>query len=274
MPPLAIALALTAALIHATWNLILARSRDTDASMAVAMLIGALVLLPVALVDWRLEPEGVPFVLFSSALELAYFWMLARAYARADLSLVYPIARGLAPVFVLVGGTLIVGQHLPATSVLGVVLVGVGVVLVRGLRSPASWRDVGMAVTIAAIIASYTLTDQRGVSYANPITYVVLVTGIPGMVYAGALAARSGVGRLRAAASLPLLAGGIGVVAAYGLVLAALSLAPAAEVAAVRETSIVMATVLAAVVLHERVERSRWMGSLVVFAGILLVMLA
>ena len=76
---------------------------------------------------------------------------------------------------------------------------------------------------------------------------------------------------MRAAATPPVLAGGIGVVAAYGLVLAALGMAPAAGVAALRETSIVMATILAAVVLHERVERSRWLGSVVVVAGIALV---
>ena len=78
-------------------------------------------------------------------------------------------------------------------------------------------------------------------------------------------------GRLRVAATPGVLAGGIAVVAAYGLVLAALSMAPAAGVAALRETSIVIATVLAAVVLKERVERSRWLGSVVVVAGIALV---
>jgi drug/metabolite transporter (DMT)-like permease len=274
MPPLAIAFALTAALLHATWNLLLARAPDTNAALAVAMLVGALLLLPLAIADWRLEPEGVPLVAFSSVLELAYFWMLARAYRRADLSLVYPIARGLAPVLVLVASVLILGQRLPVASAVGVVLVAVGVVLVRGLRSPASWPDVAMAVGIAGLIAAYTLVDQRGVGYANPITYVVLVVGIPALVYAGVLAARGGAARMRAAATPPVVAGGVAVVAAYGLVLAALAIAAAAEVAALRETSIVMATILAAVVLKEKVERSRWLGSVVVVGGIALVVLA
>jgi drug/metabolite transporter (DMT)-like permease len=274
MPPLAVAFALTAALLHATWNLLLARSGDTNAALAVAMLVGAIVLLPVALVDWRLEPEGVPFVVASSVLELVYFWLLARAYRLADLSLVYPVARGLAPVLVLIGSVLIIGQQLPITSVAGVILVAIGVVLVRGLRSPASWRDVAMAVGIAGLIASYTLVDQRGVGYANPITYVVLVVGIPAIVYAGVLIAGGGARRMRAATTPSVVAGGVGVVGAYGLVLAALAIAQAAEVAALRETSIVMATVLAAVVLKERVERSRWLGSVVVVGGIALVVLA
>ncbi len=272
MPPLAIAFALTAALLHATWNMVLARSPDTNAAMPVAMLVGSAVLLPLAIGQWRLDAEAVPYVAVSSALELVYFWLLARAYRTADLSLVYPIARGLAPVLVLVGGALFVGQHMGPVGVLGVVLVAAGVVLVRGLRSPASSRDVAMAVGIACLIASYTLVDQRGVSHAGTITYLVLIVGIPAVVYTGVLVAGDrGVARIRAAATPGVLAGGIAVVAAYGLVLAALGMAPAAGVAALRETSIVMATVLAAVVLKERVERSRWLGSIVVVAGIALV---
>jgi drug/metabolite transporter (DMT)-like permease len=236
------------------------------------MLVGSLVILPLALLRWRLDAEAVPFVLASTVLELAYFWMLARAYRQAELSLVYPIARGLAPVLVLVGSVLILGQRMAAAGVLGVFIVAIGVVLVRGLRSPASWLDVTMAVGIACLIAGYTLVDQRGVSHADTLTYLLLVVGIPAVVYAGVLVAHDGgVGRLRATASPAVVASGIAVVAAYGLVLAALGMAPAAGVAALRETSIVMATILAAVVLKERVERSRWLGSVVVVAGIALV---
>jgi drug/metabolite transporter (DMT)-like permease len=274
MPPLAIAFALTAALLHATWNLLLARSDDTDAALAVAMVAGSLVILPLALLRWHIEPEAVPFVAVSIVLELVYYWLLARAYRQADLSLVYPIARGLAPIFVLAGSVLILGQHMPVLSVVGVVLVAVGVVLVRGLRSPASWRDVAIAVTIAGVIASYTLVDQRGVSHADPLTYLVLIVGVSGVIYAGVLALAGGSARMRAVVSPSVLVGGVAVVAAYGLVLAALGMAPAPGVASLRETSIVMATILAAVVLKERVERSRWLGSVVVVAGIALVVTA
>jgi len=272
LPLVAIAFVLTSALFHATWNLLLARASDTNAALAVAMLAGSLVILPLALLRWRLDAEAIPFVAVSAVLELSYFWMLARAYRQADLSLVYPIARGLAPVLVLVGGVLIVGQRMAPGGVLGVVLVGVGVVLVRGFRSPASRQDVAMAVAIACLIASYTLVDQRGVSHADALTYLFLVVGIPAVVYAGVLVAQSGgAARFRTATTPSILLGGVGVVAAYGLVLAALAIAPAASVSALRETSIVMATILAAVVLKERVERSRWLGSVVVVAGIALV---
>ena len=274
MPPLAFALALAAAFLHASWNLMLARIRDNDAALGVAMVVGPLVLLPFALLRWRLEPGAVPYVILSSLLELAYFALLAWSYRRAELSLVYPIARGLAPVLVLIGSVLFLGFAPGPAQALGVLTVAFGVLLVRGIRAPARFSDVLIASTIALMIAGYTLVDQQGLHYADPLSYLVLVVGIPGTIYCTAVATRGGWHRIRAAATPPVLAGGIAVVSAYGFVLAALTLAPAASVAAVREVSIVIATGLAAFVLHEHVSRSRLIGSIVVFAGIALVVAA
>jgi drug/metabolite transporter (DMT)-like permease len=274
VPPLALALALGAAVFHAAWNLLLARSRDSNASLAVAMVVGPLVLLPIALLRWRLEAGAVPFVVASSALELAYFAMLAWAYRRAELSLIYPIARGLAPVLVLVGSVVFLGVAASVVQTAGVGLVCLGVLLVRGLRAPARASDVAIAATIALLIASYTLIDQQGLRFADPLPYLVLVVGIPGSVYLGVVALHGGRPRIRAAATPAVMGGGISVVAGYGLVLAALTIAHAASVAAVREVSVVIATALAAIVLHERVSRSRWIGSLSVVAGIALVVAA
>lgn len=274
MPPLALAFALGAAVLHASWNLVLARSRDTNASLAVAMVAGSLVLLPFAVMRWRVEPEAVPFVIVSSLLELAYFAMLAWAYRRAELSLVYPIARGLAPALVLAGTVAFLHASASPVQAVGVGLVGLGVFLVRGIRKPARASDVAIAVTIAVLIAGYTLVDQQGLRYADPLAYLVLVVGLPACVYIPAIAARGGLGRIRAAATPPVIGGGIAVVFAYGLVLAALTMAHAASVAAVREVSVVIATAMAALILHERVDRARWLGSIVVVAGIALVVAA
>jgi drug/metabolite transporter (DMT)-like permease len=274
VPPIALALALGAAFLHAGWNLMLARSRDSDASLAVAMVVGPMALLPLAVLTWRLEPEGLPLVAASAALELAYFAMLAWAYRRAELSLIYPIARGLAPVLVLIGSIVLLGAGATLTQALGVGLVGLGVILVRGLRAPARFGDVAIAVSIAVLIAAYTLLDKEGVRHADPLTYLVLVVGIPGLIYLGAVATRGGSARIRRAATPSVVGGGIAVVAGYGLVLAALTMAQAASVAAVREVSVVIATALAALILHERVDRVRWLGSIVVVAGIALVVAA
>ena len=102
MPLEAVAIVLAAAFLHALWNLLLASAPDTSAAIAVATAAGALITLPIAIARWRLEADALPWVAGSAALELAYFVLLARAYAHADLSLVYPVARGLSPVLVLV----------------------------------------------------------------------------------------------------------------------------------------------------------------------------
>jgi drug/metabolite transporter (DMT)-like permease len=199
--------------------------------------------------------------------------LLAAAYRRADLSLIYPISRGLAPVLVLIGGALVLGETAGPVRVLGIVLVGVGVVLVRGVRSPARLANVLLACAIAVFIAGYTLVDRQGVRYADPVTYLAIIVGIPGLIYLAAVGVAGGVPRIRAAVTPRIAVGGVAVVAAYGLVLAALTIAPAAPVAAVRETSVVMATAMAALVLGERVEPARWLGSVVVVVGIALVIL-
>jgi drug/metabolite transporter (DMT)-like permease len=271
VPPEAVAIVLTAALLHAVWNMLLARSSDTGAAIAVAMVAGSLIVLPLGLARWRLEPGALPWVAASAALELAYFVLLAYAYRIADMSLVYPVARGLAPVLVLLGSVLVLGQPASPAAMLGVLLVATGVVLVRGIRAPASALGVAAAVAVAVTIAGYTLVDKQGVSHADPVTYLALVVGIPAVIWCGFLVLRDGPERLRAATSPSIIVGGAGVVGAYGLVLVALGMAPAPSVAALRETSIVMATALAALLLHERVERSRWIGSLVVVSGIALV---
>jgi drug/metabolite transporter (DMT)-like permease len=147
------------------------------------------------------------------------------------------------------------------------------VLLVRGLRGAARTSDVLLALAVAGSIAAYTLVDKAGVQFADPIAYVTLILIAPAIITVLAVE-RRGRGRVRAAVAPLTLTGGVASIAAYGLVLAALRVAPAASVAAIREVSVVIATALAAILLHERVERSRWLGSVVVVAGIALVVAA
>ena len=103
MSSAALGLALGAAILHAVWNLLLAGSRDVLAATAVALGSSLVVALPFALATWGIEREAIPWLVASGALELVYFLTLTAAYQRAELSLVYPLARGGAPVLVLLG---------------------------------------------------------------------------------------------------------------------------------------------------------------------------
>jgi len=267
VPPIALALALAAAFVHASWNLLLARARDPEAAAAVALVVAEVVFAPVAVLAWDVDSGVWPFLVASGLLQLAYFALLATAYRRAPVSVVYPVARGVAPVLVLVVGVLVLGRTTSWGQALGVCLVGAGVLLVRGVRG-ADGGGVGFGLAIAVCIAAYTLVDKRGVEHAGPIAYLELGMILPTVVYASAVLRAKGRAAVRAEVTWSAAAAGLGTFAAYALVLAALQRASAASVAAVRETGVLIAAALAAVVLNERVGPGRVLGAALVVAGI------
>ena len=273
MPLTALVITLGAAVVHAIWNLVVARSKDNQATTAVAIAVGVLVATPFALLRWHVEPPAWPFIIASSVLELVYFYLLTTAYRRAEMSLVYPIARGSAPVIVLIVSVAVLGVATSIPQAAGVALVGLGVILVRGLRGGAKWSDVALALAVASSIAGYTLVDKEGVRYADPVTYVTLILVVPAIVSVLYVASRGGWTRVRAALKRDAVITGIGTVTAYALVLVALTLAPAASVAAVREVSVVIAVALGALLLHEKVGPSRVAGAIVVTLGVALIVL-
>ena len=132
----AVALALAAAVLHAVWNLLLARAPDTDAATAAALAIGVGLYAVPALLTWHIDAAAWPYIAASAAFELGYVITLARGLQRGDLSVVYPLARGSAPVLVLVVSAGILGAATSAWQVAGIVLVAAGVLAVRGLKRP------------------------------------------------------------------------------------------------------------------------------------------
>jgi drug/metabolite transporter (DMT)-like permease len=273
MPVSALLLALAAAVVHAAWNLLLSGERDTHSASAVALVVGAIVFAPVAVFRWRLESAALPYVAGSSALEVLYLALLSTAYSVAAMGFVYPIARGSGPVLVLIAGAVVAGAGVSLAAGVGVLLVAVGIVLVRGLRSRGRPRELALALSVGACIAGYTLVDKRGIVYGNPLAYLEVVFGVTAVVYlAGVWRARGGAA-LRVAVSWRTVLAGVGFFGAYALTLAALRLAPAASVAAVRESSVVMAAAVLALTGRERVGAERLAGAVAVVAGIALISL-
>jgi drug/metabolite transporter (DMT)-like permease len=273
MPFDALLLALAAAFVHAAWNLLLSGSEDTHAATAVAMLTGAVVWAPVAVLTWRLDGWAWPYIGASSALELLYLVLLATAYAGAAMGFVYPIARGSAPVLVLVAGAIADAASPSAAATVGIVVVALGIVLVRGLRAEHRPRDLALALGIGACIASYTLVDKHGVRHGNPLAYLQVVFSIAALGYlAGALRTR-GPRTIRAAATPASLLAGVGFFGSYALTLAALRLASAASVAAVRESSVVIAAFALVLTGREALHGSRLAGAALVAAGVALISL-
>jgi len=271
VPTTALVLALIAAVGHAVWNMLLARARDPEAATAVAMLVGVVAFAAPAAIDWHVERSVWPYVVGSAVFELVYIALLAAAYRRSDLSLIYPVGRGVAPVLVLVVGVVALGAGTTVAQAAGICLVAAGVFLVRGPRRDADLRGVTFGLAIGACIAAYTLIDNSGVERASALSYLELVMILPAFGYALFVAFRRGPGALRAEVNAGSVAAGLLILTPYSLFLIALDLAPAAPVAAVRETSIVVATALGALVLKERVGRGRWAGAVLVAGGVALV---
>jgi drug/metabolite transporter (DMT)-like permease len=268
MSPIALGLVLLAALAHSLWNLLVARTHDTQMATAVALVTGIVFFAPAALWSWQLSVEAIPYVAVSAGLELVYFILLARAYRSAELSVVYPLARGSAPVLVLLVG----GARSPL-QVVGILLVAVGTLLVRGIGKRGRWLDIVAGLAIGACIAGYTLVDQRGVRFANPTSYLESVMLLPALLYTVFVLWHHSPRISWRTVRPDSVAAGVLMFGAYGLTLAALQLSPASAVSAVRETSVVIAVALARRFLHEAVGYVRLGGAVVVTAGVAAVAL-
>jgi drug/metabolite transporter (DMT)-like permease len=275
----ALGLALGAAFLHALWNVLLAGSRDSVAATGALLLFGVVLLAPAALFTGDVSSSAIPFVAASAALELVYFVLLARAYRGGELGVVYPVARGSAPVLVLGAAVLGLGKGVSWLAALGVVLVAGGVLLLglvsvgrqkrhmRDLDGPHS-RDLLLGLSVGVAIAGYTLVDSEGLDHADPLPYLFLIAAVCAVAYNGALLASGRARELKAELTPTMLAAAGATFGAYAMVLAALELAPAAPVAAVRESSIVIAALMAWLFLGE--ER-RLGGAALVAAGVALI---
>jgi drug/metabolite transporter (DMT)-like permease len=214
---------------------------------------GVLLFAPAAALTWDLDTTALPYIAGASVFQVAYIALLTRSYERADLGFVYPVARGSAPVIVLLASTALLAKGPSAVEAAGILTVVLGIALVSGLGRPAD---------PAALI------DSEGVDHAAPLSYLELEMALTGGVWLAWLTATRGPAELRAAVTRRSVLMGAGMFGAYVLVLSALQRADPAPVAAVRETGIVMAAILGALFLRERLTWQRGAGALVVAAGV------
>jgi drug/metabolite transporter (DMT)-like permease len=244
------------------------------AATVATFVLSVVVALPFAVIWWDAQASVWPYALASTVLETIYVVGLAYAYRTADVSFVYPLTRGLAPVLTLAFVVVAFAHRPSAAEVSGVLLVGVGVVLVRGLgagglHGHGDARSLVLVLTIAAATAAYTLVDRAGIHHAGALTYYVLVLVGPCLVapaFARWNAMRRELGPATVAAALASLV-------SFLLGLLALRQAAAAPVLAVRSSSVVFATLLAGRFLAEDVSHTRVVGSLLVFGGVALLAL-
>jgi drug/metabolite transporter (DMT)-like permease len=278
--PLAVLpLVLLAAAFHAAWNALLKVSENPLALATRAVSWGTLVSLPPVAIAWVVTGRpGLPLAgwllaLLSAVLELLYFITLSIAYRRGELSVVYPIARGTAPLLAVLVGLLLLGEHLHATAALGVIALLAGVWAVR--RPAAAGSALWPALLTGVLIAAYTSLDRIGVRLGPPWVYGWLLWFFGAIFLIAYTTVRHVPGsRLTNEPKLSLTVGVL-MTAAYFMILFALSVAPVAIIAPLRESAIVLVTAWGIWRLGER--HGTWLrlgGAAAIVIGIALVALS
>jgi len=265
---------LAAAFLHAGWNALVRRDPDRSAATTAVAAGGVVVGLAVAPFLPPIDAAAIPFVVGSSCFHIVYYALIARAYRDADLSVAYPIMRGLAPVIVTVVGVAFLGEAVGAAQFAGIVIVAGGIVAL-GLDG---WRrgraGISAALLNAVVIAAYTLVDGLGARASGaPAGYTAWILVGGGVLTVGWNVARQGASVLRATRDRAVLglAGGVMGFGAYAIALWAMTVAPIGAVAAVRESSVLFAAALGAIFLGERFGPARWASAALVVAGLVLV---
>jgi drug/metabolite transporter (DMT)-like permease len=260
--PLVFALVAGAAVLHVAWNVLLKTAGDPFRAATVGMSAAAAVIVPGAAIGWiaidrpPIPPEAIALAAASAALEAAYFAFLAAAYRRGDLSVVYPIARGTAPLLAVAVGIIVLEERLGPPGIAGVAALLVGLLALqrpwrfvpalRGRAAPGGDPAIAFALATGVTIAAYSAVDRVGTRLVEPWLYAGLMWAfLAPYLWAGVLVAGRRRENLAPAPTPDVRRAAIGgwlTLAAYLLILAAFSVAPLTAVAPLRESAIVLAS--------------------------------
>ena len=271
---------LLGAALHATWNAVVKAGGDKLLSTVLVAGGSALIALPFLFLLPSPAPASWPFLAASTVVQVIYFLLVAAAYRATDMSLAYPLMRGTAPALVALAGTFLLGEHIGPLGWAGVALVSGGVLAMAGTGRAlggASRRGALLALLNAGVIATYTLIDGIGIRRAGaPVSYAMwLFVANAAPILAWAISTR-GPGLFayaRSNARVGLL-GGFGNLGSYGLALWAMTGAPVAVVAALRETSILFGLAIAGLFLGERIGRARLAAAALILVGAMVLRLS
>jgi drug/metabolite transporter (DMT)-like permease len=282
MPAAAIALLLLSATLHAIWNLLLKKSQEKYIAMGWQVILSGIFAF-VLLIFTGFPPRSMwLFALVSMTLEAVYFILLSNAYSDHDFSLVYPIARGTAPAFLMLWSILFLHETLTPGGILGIIMIVLGMViigatsLIQSRGSRLHLKGVLVALSVALIISMYTLIDGTAVKNGPPLPYALTMFMLVPFITTTYNLRRFGWKQFAAGwngARLPLILAAVLGVVAYLLALIAYTFAPLSYSGAIREVSVVIGAFLGWQFLSEQMGGTRVIGAAVIFAGILVIAL-
>ncbi len=279
MDPIVFAAVLFAAACHAGWNAVIKFGLEPFTTATLIAVGSAVAAVPLVLVVGLPVAAAWPWLIASFVLHLGYFTGLTEAYRTGDLGQVYPISRGTAPLLTAGGSALLIAEPLGAFAWSGIVVLALGVIMISlrgGGLGRVDRRAVGFALFTAVTIAGYTLTDGLGArASGNPNAYTAAIFLGNGLAMTAFALIRRGPGIVVDMARhwKSGLVGGTLSLVAYWIVIWAMTVAPIAIVAALRETSVLFAALIAILILKEPLRAARVAAALMIMAGLVLIRL-
>jgi drug/metabolite transporter (DMT)-like permease len=266
---------LIAAALHAGWNALIKIRLDPFLAMTLICFTCGVIALPALLVTGLPKAEAWPWIIASVVIHLGYYLFLAEAYRRADMGQIYPIARGAAPLMTALASLAVVHDPISAGNGIGILLLGAGVLLIslrghRHLMAPSKVA-VSCALLTAITISSYTIVDGMGARVAGDANaYAAALFAVDAypmliicLLWKGFKGVKPALGFLA-----PGFAGGAMSLAAYWIAIWAMTVAPIALVAAIRETSVLFGGLIAVVFLKEPMTRVRAVSGAFILGGL------
>lgn len=265
--------------MHAAWNAVLKIRLDPFLAMTLINITGGIIALPVLIYTGLPDAASWPWAALSLTLHMAYYTALSEAYRRADMSVVYPVARGSAPLLTTLTATLLLGETLNPTGIAGILILAFGILIMTwqpGKTEKADPLGLLFAGLTAIIISGYSISDGLGArASGNAIAFSALLLVFNGLIPAAIAWVARGLAGFTAmrAFILPGFAGGVMSVASYTIAVWAMTRAPIPLVAAVRETSVLFAMAIAVLILGEPLRWNRLAAATLIVGGLLLIRL-
>ncbi|MFN4170612.1 MAG: EamA family transporter [Pseudorhodobacter sp.] len=271
MSGFALGLVLFAALLHATWNAMVRGGSDRALTLAGVAMAHAIVGAVFIALAPSPAPESWPWLITSALVHYVYYWLLFRAYRTGDLSQVYPISRGMSPALVTLGALVLIGETLPPFGLAGVALVSCGIAILAFSARGKGRAPLWFALALGMMIALYSVSDGIGIRVSDSLMgYMGWLFLSEALVPAVILGLRRKRREPVAPGVLALgLLGGVFSVSAYGIALYVKTIAPIGAVAAVRESSVIIAALIGVFLFGERPAGLRILAALIVAAGVM-----
>ncbi|SMO74032.1 DMT family transporter [Ruegeria faecimaris] len=273
----AILIVLFAAFLHALWNAVVKGAPDKAIMLGLISIGHAIPALAVLPFTGFPVMAAIPYIIGSTLIHWGYYWFLNTAYRYGDLSVVYPISRGITPILVALGAVFLAGEFLPPGAWIGIVCIsaGIGCLSFGGLGKGTNWVGIAAAFGTGLMIASYSLVDGIGVRLSGNTLGYITVLFVAEIFVAGFIFST----RWERLIALPKryvwsgLAGGIISGLAYGLVLYVKSFAPLGVVSALRESSVIFASIIGVMWFGEGPKSNRLLAAIIVAVGIVVLAL-